>query len=151
VLDTCAIQVSYAGHGAAARGSPTAPTEAGLAGQLPAEDTVITGSRNDLFILRLPEHSGGGYLWDIDQLKETSFAVVRDEHEAVDPDGVGSNPTRRITIESHDRQAGALKLLERRPWQPEKAANSFAVAYDLSGPEMEGYSRAERRRLLEAA
>ena len=115
------------------------------------EGTVITGSKTDLFVLRLPEHSGGGYLWDIEQLKEAAFAVVRDEHEAVDTDGVGSHSTRRLTVESRDRQTGELHLIERRPWQPAKAISTFAFAYDLSGPEVEGYSRAERRQLLEAA
>ncbi len=115
------------------------------------EGTVITGSKTDHFILRLPEHSGGGYLWDIEQFKAASFAIVRDEHEAVDPEGVGSHPTRRIIVESRDRQVGDLQLIERRPWQPAKAINTFGFAYDLSGPEDEGYSRAERRQLLEAA
>jgi Zn-dependent peptidase ImmA (M78 family) len=41
--------------------------------------TRIDGSRNDLFVLRLEEHSGGGYLWDFDQLIASGFAVVRDE------------------------------------------------------------------------
>jgi predicted secreted protein len=115
------------------------------------EGTVIAGSKADLFVLRLPEHSGGGYLWDIEKLKATAFAVVRDEHDAVDIDGIGSHPMRRLTVESRDRQAGELHLIERRPWQPAKAISTFAFAYDLSGPEMEGYSRAERRQLLEAA
>jgi hypothetical protein len=115
------------------------------------EGTVITGSKNDLFALRLLEHSGGGYLWDIDQLKETSFAIIRDEHETVDLEGVGSNPTRWVTLESRDRQAGRLELRERRSWQPGKVINTFAVTYDLNGPEVEGYSRAERHQLLQAA
>lgn len=115
------------------------------------QGTVITGSRTDLFILRLPEHSGGGYLWDIEQLKHTSFVVVRDEHEAVDAEGVGSHPMRLVTVESRDRQLGELQLVEHRPWQPAKAINTFAFTYDLNGPELEGYSRAERRQLLEAA
>ena len=32
-------------------------------------DTKIDGSSNDHFVLRLPEHNNGGYLWNIDQLK----------------------------------------------------------------------------------
>jgi hypothetical protein len=111
----------------------------------------IAGSRADQFILQLPEHSGGGYLWNIDELKERSFVVVRDEHEDVDAEGVGSHPTRRVTAESRARQAGTMHLLERRPWQPTKAINSFELAYDLNGPETEGYSRPERRHLFEAA
>jgi hypothetical protein len=46
--------------------------------------TRINGSRNDLFVLCLEEHSGGGYLWDIDQLKASGFGIVRDELEAMD-------------------------------------------------------------------
>src|SRR4051794_32273899 len=38
----------------------------------------ISGSQADLFVLRLPEHSGGGYLWNFDQLKDTNFVIVRD-------------------------------------------------------------------------
>jgi Zn-dependent peptidase ImmA (M78 family) len=115
------------------------------------EGTRITGSKTDLFVLRLPEHSDGGFLWDIDQLKRASFVIVRDEHEAVDADGIGSNPRRCITAESQNRQAGELQLIERRPWRPDHAIKTFALTYDLNGPEMEGYSRAERRQLLEAA
>jgi hypothetical protein len=113
--------------------------------------TVIAGSKSDLFVLSLPEHSGGGYLWDIDQLKERSFAIVRDEQESATPDGIGDNLTRLITVESRERQAGQLELVERRPWQPAKAINKFSITYDLHGPEVEGYSQAERRKLLEAA
>lgn len=115
------------------------------------EGSIITGSKADHFILRLPEHSGGGYLWDFDQLKAASFAIVRDEHEPVDADGIGSHATRRVTIESRDRQTGSLQLIERRPWQPTKIVNTFEFDYDLNGPEAAGYSRAERRQMLEAA
>jgi Zn-dependent peptidase ImmA (M78 family) len=112
---------------------------------------VIGGSRADLFVLRLPEHSGGGYLWNFDQLKETSFVIVRDEHESGDAEGVGSHTIRRVTAESRSRQFGEMQLIEHRPWQQTKAINSFKLIYDLTGPEGEGYSRAERRQLLEAA
>ena len=57
----------------------------------------IDGSRNDLFVLRLEEHSGGGYLWDLDQLIASGFAVVRDEREAIDGDGIGGPVVRRVT------------------------------------------------------
>jgi Zn-dependent peptidase ImmA (M78 family)/predicted secreted protein len=112
---------------------------------------AITGSRADLFVLQLPEHSGGGYLWNIDELKERSFVVVRDEHEDVDAEEVGGHPTRRVTAESRARQSGTMHLLEYRPWQPTKAINNFTLVYDLNGPETEGYSRPERRYLPEAA
>ncbi len=113
--------------------------------------TRIDGSRDDLFVLRLEEHSGGGYLWDIDQLKASGFAVVRDDLEAIDGDGVGGPVIRRVTARPPDTYRGRLVLDERRPWDPDPPLSSLAVEVDLTGPEEEGLSRAERRILLEAA
>lgn len=113
--------------------------------------TRIDGSRNDLFVLRLEEHSGGGYLWDIDQLKASGFGIVRDELEAIDGDGVGGPVIRRVTAEPPDAYRGCMSLDERRPWDPDPPLSSLRVDFDLTGPEEEGLSRAERRSLLEAA
>ena len=113
--------------------------------------TRIDGSRNDLFVLRLEEHSGGGYLWDIDQLKASGFGIVRDELEAVDGDGVGGPVIRRVTAAPLETHRGCLSLDERRPWDPDPPLSSLKVEFDLTGPEEEGLSRAERRSLLEAA
>lgn len=109
------------------------------------------GSRNDLFVLRLREHSGGGYLWDIDQLKASGFAIVRDDLEAIDGDGVGDPVIRRVTTAPPDTYRGRIALDERRSWGPDPPLSTLAVEVDLTGPEEEGLSRAERRRLLDLA
>jgi len=113
--------------------------------------TRIDGSRNDLFVLRLEEHSGGGYLWNIDQLKESGFGIVRDELEAIDGEGIGGPIIRRVTAEPPEPYRGRLTLDERRPWEPNEPIASLNLEFDLTGPEEEGLSRAERRSLLEAA
>ena len=113
--------------------------------------TRIDGSRNDLFVLRLEEHSGGGYLWDIDQLKASGFGIVRDELEAIDGEGVGGPVIRRVTAAPPETHRGCIALDERRPWDPDPPLSSLKVDFDLTGPEEEGLSRAERRSLLEAA
>ena len=113
--------------------------------------TRIDGSRNDLFVLRLKEHSGGGYLWDIDQLAASGFAIVRDALEAIDGDGIGGPVIRRVTAAPEEGGRGMLQLDERRPWEPEPPLSRLQLDFDLTGPEEEGLSRAERRRLLEAA
>jgi len=113
--------------------------------------TRIDGSRNDLFVLRLEEHSGGGYLWDIDQLRASGFGIVRDEREAVDGDGIGGPAIRRVTASPPETHRGCLSLDECRPWDPDEPLSSLRLQFDLTGPEEEGLSRAERRRLLEAA
>jgi Zn-dependent peptidase ImmA (M78 family) len=111
--------------------------------------TRIDGSRNDLFVLRLKEHSGG-YLWDVDQLSASGFGIVRDELEAIDGEGVGGPVIRRVTAMPPGARRGRMQLHERRPWEPEPLS-SLDVEFDLTGPEEEGYSRATRRSLLEAA
>ena len=113
--------------------------------------TKIDGSRNDLFVLRLEEHSGGGYLWDIDQLKASGFAVVRDELETFDGEGVGGPVIRRVTAAPVEAHRGRMLLDERRPWDPDLPLSKLDVEFDLTGPEEEGLSRAERRVLLEEA
>ncbi|MFG1379459.1 ImmA/IrrE family metallo-endopeptidase [Xanthobacter autotrophicus] len=113
--------------------------------------TRIDGSRNDLFVLRLEEHSGGGYLWDIDQLRASGFGIVRDEVEALDREGIGGPVIRRVTAQPTELYRGRIAIDERRPWEPDEPIASLNVDIDLTGPEEEGLSRAERRSLLEAA
>jgi Zn-dependent peptidase ImmA (M78 family)/predicted secreted protein len=117
------------------------------------ENTIIEGSRSDLFVLKLMEHSGAGYVWTFDELNKTGFAVVRDEREGDDGEAVGGHVTRSITALSEGQQLGRMVLAERRPWIPDGSPlGSFSVHYDLTGPEDEGLSHAERRlMLLEAA
>lgn len=111
----------------------------------------IDGSRNDLFVLRLKEHSGGGYLWDIDQLRASGFAIVCDQPEAIDHEGVGGPVIRRVTATPPDIYRGRLVIDERRPWEAGEPLTTLSVDVDLTGPEQAGLSRAERRSLLEAA
>lgn len=116
------------------------------------EGTVIEGSRSDLFVLKLAEHSSAGYVWSFEELNDTGFAIVRDEREGPGGETVGGNVTRSITASSEEPQSGCLKLSEKRPWSEDALPNgSFTLRYDLQGPEINGLSLAERRRTLEAA
>jgi len=110
----------------------------------------IDGSKNDLFILRLPEHSNGGYLWNIDDLRDSGFAIVGNQMEDARDQSVGSVGVRRVTVKSQAFR-GNLNLEEVRPWDPSQALTHFSLDMDFTGPEEIGLSRAERRRTLEAA
>jgi Zn-dependent peptidase ImmA (M78 family) len=114
-------------------------------------ETRIDGSRNDHFILRLNEHSGGGYLWNEDQLRESGFVVVGDKRESTNSDDVGSHVVRNLTAHTEFPARGRLALDECRPWQPQEPLTRLKFNYDFTGPEEEGLSRAERRQMLEAA
>ncbi|MGO8869001.1 MAG: protease inhibitor I42 family protein [Alphaproteobacteria bacterium] len=112
----------------------------------------IEGGPSDLFVMRLHEHSGAGYLWRINTLDPDGFAVVDDARENDEPEeAIGGPLTRRITAQSLRTQTGEICLVECQPWQPNPALNTFKLPYDLTGAESEGLSRAERRHRLEAA
>ncbi len=113
------------------------------------EGTLIEGGRNDLFVLRLRENSGAGYLWSFEELEQAGFAIVRDEREGVPPESVGVTITRTITARSEDRVHGEVRFRERRPWLPLEALAEYRFRYDLRGPEEPGMW--DLRRLLQAA
>ena len=69
----------------------------------------------------------------------------------MDGEGIGGPVIRRVTAEPMEPYRGRLSLDERRPWEPDDAIARLKVDVDLTGPEEEGLSRAERRSLLEAA
>jgi predicted secreted protein len=116
------------------------------------EGALIEGSRGDLFVMRLKEHSNAGYVWNFEALERTGFAIVRDEYEAPDNKTIGGVVTRTVTAHSSDRHSGELNLQEARPWLgADQPLAEFTLTFDLSGPEEEGLSQAERRSWLEAA
>ena len=113
----------------------------------------IDGSRNDLFVLKLKEHSNGGYLWNIEQLRESGFAIVGNEVESLESDSVGDPGFRRVTAQPPEEFRGRLILHETRPWDETQSLSHIEMDLDFTGPEEDGLSRAERRRrlMLEAA
>ncbi|MDX2287632.1 MAG: ImmA/IrrE family metallo-endopeptidase [Hyphomicrobiaceae bacterium] len=113
--------------------------------------TLIAGSPNDLFVMQLNEHSGSGYLWDYSQLESSGFAILRNGHLLLDQAGVGSPGVREIISQAGEAPFTACRLVERRPWLPHQPLQTLDLRFDLRGAEQPGFSRAERRRLLEAA
>lgn len=113
--------------------------------------TQIDGSRHDLFVLKLTEHSNGGYLWNLDELRESGFAIVGNEVEIVETESVGDSGVRRITAQPPDEYRGRVVLDEIRPWDQSQRLSRLELELDFTGPEEAGLSRAERRHILEAA
>ncbi|MBN9464901.1 ImmA/IrrE family metallo-endopeptidase [Brevundimonas sp.] len=111
----------------------------------------IDGSRNDLFVIRLPELGSAGYLWDFDTLAASGFSLVRDTRLDLAADGVGGPNLRQVLAAPLEDAHGMLHIEQRRPWLGEAAIAAFVVPFDLTGPEGSGLSRAERRQRLAAA
>jgi hypothetical protein len=115
------------------------------------EGILIEGGRNDLFVMRLLENSGAGYLWSFDQLKAAGFAVVADDQESDNPGLVGGILTRKVTARSGHRVQGEVTLRESRPWMPQNSLHELHLHYDLRGPEEPGMWEPELQRVLQAA
>jgi len=115
-------------------------------------DMRLEGGAGDLVVVRLPEHSGSGYLWRVESL---DGEVVADGREEPDEESVGSHTMRWITAVSRERGTGELKLAETQPWSPGVPINTFELSYNLAGPAPQGWYEPQRRQhrslLLEAA
>jgi hypothetical protein len=115
------------------------------------EGAFIEGGRHDLFVVRLRENSGAGYLWSFDELKAAGFALVADDQESEGPECVGGILTRRVTARSNTRTRGEVTLQESRPWLPQRPLHELHLHYDLRGPEEPGMWEPEQRRALQVA
>jgi predicted secreted protein len=115
------------------------------------QGALIEGGRNDLFVVRLRENSGAGYLWNFDQLRDAGFALVDDDREEDSDQAIGGALTRRVTARSEERAQGQVTLQETRPWLSEAPLHELLLRYDLRGPESPGMWEPELRRVLQAA
>jgi Zn-dependent peptidase ImmA (M78 family) len=115
------------------------------------EGLTIEGQPDDLFILRLSEHGGAGYLWNVSGLVESGFAILRDQREIPTPEEVIGGPvTRALTARRGKPASGTFSIELKRPW--EKAGLPVSVlhlTYDLYGKEV-GLPRVARQQLMAA-
>jgi Zn-dependent peptidase ImmA (M78 family)/predicted secreted protein len=115
------------------------------------QGTLIQGGPNDIFLVRLKENSGAGYLWNIDQLQEAGFTIVSDERMIPDAsEAVGGAIDSVLVAASHYEVAGTLDLVEVRPWEEShQDGHHFTLLYELLGKE-NGMSRAQRAQVAAA-
>jgi Zn-dependent peptidase ImmA (M78 family)/predicted secreted protein len=112
---------------------------------------ALEGQPDDLFILRLKEKAGAGYLWNTTELVNSGFAILRDQREVPGShESIGGPITRALTARRSDAAQGHFALELKRPWQKEGTGiASLNLAYDLYGKEV-GMPRAIRRQLAAA-
>lgn len=109
-------------------------------------DGLIEGGPSDIFVVRLLEHSGSGYLWDIEELGRNGFKIFQDDRSsASQTEVIGGFTTRSVVTSPPERSSGKITLVESRPWSPSEPLGVFSLQYDIAGAELEGISRAEKR------
>ena len=114
----------------------------------------LFGSPGDLFVLRLKEHSGAGYLWTVTSELGEEMTVVADGRDAEEPGVIGGVTVRSITANALTSHTGELSLRESRPWQPNSPLHEMKLSYDARGAHPQGWyeqQRVQHRRKLEAA
>jgi Zn-dependent peptidase ImmA (M78 family) len=112
---------------------------------------LLEGSRSDLVVFKVKEHSGSGYLWRLEELADAGFAVVNDGLEDADEETFGGVVIRKVTArpKSKDGVDSHVVLREARPWQMEvKPLQSLQLDVDFVGPVNAGLHRAQRAALL---
>ena len=116
------------------------------------EGLTLEGAPDDLFVLKLTENGGAGYLWTTTGLIEGGFAILRDQrHIAPAETAIGGPVQRELMARIQSPTSGDFELELKRPWQGSgPAIASLHVAYDLFGKEV-GMPRAVRRTLARAA
>ena len=116
------------------------------------DNSTIEGQPDDVFVLRLAEQGGAGYLWTTAGLVESGFAILRDRREIPPPSvAIGGPVTRALTARRSEPAKGSFSLELRRPWlKTGVPLAALHVAYDLQGKEV-GLPRATRRHLRLAA
>ena len=114
---------------------------------------VIEGSKSDVVVLRLPEHSGAGFLWRMEDLGPAGMVVVHDESVSADPEErIGGLVTRRAIASAGGVALGTVHLRELRPWMAEgDPLNTITLGFDLTGPVGHGLHPAQRDASLQVA
>ncbi len=110
---------------------------------------LLEGSRSDLVVINVLEHSGSGYLWRIEDLAAVGLAVVSDGR--TDPhnrETIGGMVFRKLVAKSGERAIGHVNLREVRPWMAADPIHSLNLEVDFTGPVQAGLLQAQREALL---
>ncbi len=114
------------------------------------EGSIIHGEPTDIFVVRLKEMSGAGYLWNLDQVQAAGFAIVADERRLpLAQDVIGGAVERVLTAQAELPCNGVISAEQSRPWNPADSLAKFTFAYDFRGKER-GLPRVSREVQLAA-
>lgn len=115
------------------------------------EGAVIEAGRDDLFLLRLNEATGAGYVWTFDELREAGFAILKDGREPVPEGQIGAPTVRRVLARAKAPLRDTLRLTECRPWDPDDHPHTLTLHYRTSTSDEAGLFERQRLKRLTAS
>jgi len=115
------------------------------------EGAVIEAGRDDLFLLRLNEATGAGYVWTFDELRKAGFAILNDGREPVAEGQIGAPTVRRVLARASAPLRDTLRLTERRPWDPNDDPQTLTLHYRTATSDEAGLFERQRLERLAAS
>ena len=109
------------------------------------EGAVIEAGREDLFLLRLNEATGSGYVWTFEEMEAAGFAIIKDGRDPTPEGQIGSPTVRCILAQAGHPTVNTLQLKECRPWDPEDDPRTLTLHYRTATSDEAGLF--ERQRL----
>jgi Zn-dependent peptidase ImmA (M78 family) len=108
------------------------------------QGTIIQGGPDDVFLFRLKQRSGAGYLWSIGDLEELGFSVMFDKVDVPDPETNVGGPVERLTAAVVNGSTWkSIRISESQPWDPDVVSGTLELDFDLT--QERGQSQTERR------
>ncbi len=115
------------------------------------EGAVIEAGRDDLFLLRLNEATGAGYVWTFEDLRNAGFAILKDGREPVPEGQIGAPTVRRVLARANTLVRDTLRLTECRPWDPDDAPHILTLHYRTATSDEAGLFERQRVERLAAS
>lgn len=112
------------------------------------EGATIEAGRDDLFLLRLAEDSGAGYIWTFEELCDDGFVILTDGREPVGENQIGSPSVRRTLVQASTPLAGTYHIKELRPWDPDDAPHTLTLHCKTALTDEAGLFEPQRTALL---
>ncbi len=115
------------------------------------EGAVIEAGRDDLFLLRLNEATGAGYVWTFEELRDAGFVILKDGREPILEGQIGAPTVRRVLARANAPLHDTLRLTECRPWDPDDDPHILTLHYRTATSDEAGLFERQRLERLAAS
>lgn len=99
------------------------------------ENATLFAEPKDLFVIRLSEKSGAGYLWDVDQVRKAGYQVLSDTTEIPQGGAIGSDVRRVITARPVEDNLKGFGTVQNRVWDQDDVVAQFQLDLRVNRPE----------------
>lgn len=108
------------------------------------QGTIIQGGPDDVFLFRLRQNSGAGYLWSLDDLEDLGFSVMFDTVNVPNAAISIGGPVDRVTAAMVNHETTQkVTLIESQPWDLDSVSKTLKLDFDLF--KEKGQSQYQRR------